>query len=305
MRSVSRPDEMGRRWLLETDRGRWAPRTVDDVFPVTDGEDNTRFQEAAASAGVALPAPVRSRTGAVVEVIEGNRWRVYQWLRSGPPLAAPVSATITGAVGDILATIHVLRFPAAGICPWNSRRLTTTSWAELAEVAAAKEAGWAPLLTAAVPTLVALESIGDGAATGKPVLCHNNLNPGNVRLGAGGRLIVVGWEHASGLPPEWELSAALAAWAVNPGGGVNAAGARALVDGYRARAGSPPRLSLDTFRGAATGLQNYVAGQVELALDASSEEDQRYADRNVWHLLAHLPSRATYERILDAVSGPV
>jgi hypothetical protein len=29
MRSVSGPDESGRRWLLQTERGRWAPRTVD------------------------------------------------------------------------------------------------------------------------------------------------------------------------------------------------------------------------------------------------------------------------------------
>jgi hypothetical protein len=86
---MSRPDEMGRRWLLQTDRGRWAPRTVDDVYPVTDGEDNARFQEAAARAGVTLPAPVRSASGAVVEVIDGSQWRVYEWLRSGPPLAAP------------------------------------------------------------------------------------------------------------------------------------------------------------------------------------------------------------------------
>jgi hypothetical protein len=61
--------------------------------------------------------------------------------------------------------------------------------------------------------------------------------PGNVRVGSGGRLVVTGWDHANGLPPAWELSAALVNWAVNPGGGVNAAGARALVDGYRARAG--------------------------------------------------------------------
>src|SRR5262249_59807747 len=69
MRSVSRPDESGRRWLLQTDLGHWAPRTVDDVFPVTDGEANARFQEAAAQAGVTLPTPVRSGTGAVVETI--------------------------------------------------------------------------------------------------------------------------------------------------------------------------------------------------------------------------------------------
>ena len=300
MRSLARPDEAGRRWLLQTDRGHWAPRTVDDVFPVTDGEDNARFQEAAARAGVTLPAPVRSRTGAVVETIEGQRWRVYDCLHSGPPLAAPVSATTTGAVGEILAIIHALRFPVDGICPWSSMRLATMSWAALADLAAANGAGWAPLLASAVPTLAGLQALTDGAATGEPVLCHNNLNPGNVRLGQGGRLIVTGWEHANGLPPEWELSSALASWAVNPNAGINAAGARAILEGYRRQAGSTPELSLDTFRGAATGLQNYVAGQVSWALDAAGTDDRRYADRSVRHLLTHLPSCESYERVLDA-----
>jgi aminoglycoside phosphotransferase (APT) family kinase protein len=300
MRSVSRPDEMGRRWLLETDRGRWAPRTVDDVYPVTDGEENTRFQEAAAHAGVTLPAPVRSGSGAVVETIDGSQWRVYEWLKSGPPLAAPVSATVTRAVGAVLATIHGLRVPVTGICPWSSVRFSPMGWGDLAEVAAAKGAGWAPVMSAAVPTLVGLESIGDGTPPGEPVLCHNNLSPGNVRAGAGGTLIVTGWEHANGLPPGWELSSALVSWAVNPGGGINAAAARALVDGYRARAGSLPPLSLATFRGCAIALQNYVAGQVDMALNAGGEEDVRYNDRNVRHLLTHLPSRATFEQVLDA-----
>jgi aminoglycoside phosphotransferase (APT) family kinase protein len=300
MRSVSRPDEAGRRWFLRTDRGDWAPRTVDDVFPVTDGEDNAEFQEAAARAGVTLPAPVRSQAGAVTETIKSSRWRVYQWLHSGPPLAAPVSATITRAIGEILATIHALRVPVAGICPWSSVRLSTRTWTELADLAAVKGAGWAPLLAAAVPTMAGLEALGDGAAAGDPVLCHNNLNPGNVLLGPAERLIVTGWEHANGLPPEWELSAALASWAVNPSGGINAAGARALLEGYRKRAGSLPSLSLETFRGAATGLQNYVAGQVGWALSTTSKHDQRYADRSVRHLLTHLPSVETYGRVLDA-----
>jgi Ser/Thr protein kinase RdoA (MazF antagonist) len=300
MRSLSRPDEIGRPWVLQTHLGDWAARTVDDVFPVTDGEDNARFQEAARCAGVTLPAPVRSRTGAVVEIIKAHQWRVYEWMHSAPPLAAPVSATIAGAVGEILASIHALRLPVAGICPWNSVRFAELSWPEFAGLAAAKGARWAPLLAAAVPTLAGLEALGRGALTSEPVLCHNNLNPGNVRIGPAGRLIVTGWEHASGLPPEWELSAALADWAVNPNGGINAAGARALLGGYQEQAGALPALSLDSFRGAATGLQNYLAGQVGRALDAAGTDDERYADRSVRHLLTHLPSAQTYERVLDA-----
>jgi Ser/Thr protein kinase RdoA (MazF antagonist) len=298
LRSVSRPDEIGRLWMLQTDRGDWAARTVDDVFPVTDGEGNARFQEAAARAGVTLPTPVRSRTGAVIEIIEGHRWRVYEWLHSAPPLAAPVSASIAGAVGETLAIIHALRLPVPGICPWSSIRLSTRTWPEFADLAAARGVGWAPLLSAAVPTLTGLEALGTDVPTSEPVLCHNNLNPGNVRLGTRGRLIVTGWEHANGLPPEWELSKALASWAVNPNDGVNSAGARALLEGYRERAGSLPELTLDTFRGAATALQNYVAGQVGRALDAAGTDDERFADRNVRHLLTHLPSAETYERVL-------
>ncbi|MDY7086274.1 MAG: phosphotransferase [Actinomycetota bacterium] len=297
MRSLARPDEMGRRWLLETALGRWAVRTVDDVYPVTDGEENTRFQEAALQAGVTLPRPVRSLDGRVVEEAGGNRWRVYESVPSGPPLAAPVSATVTRQVGELLAIVHGLRFPADGICPWNERRLTSRSWAELAGLATAKGAGWAPVLASALPALAVLQSLGDGHAdTTEPVLCHNNFNPGNVRA-ASGSLVVSGWEHAGGLPPEWELATALANWAVDPNGGVNLAGARALLDGYRSRSGTTRGLRLADFRGTAVALQNYVEGQVELALDAVGDENARYADRNVRHLLTHLPSLATFEEL--------
>ena len=296
LRSVSRPDEVGRRWALDTDRGRWSPRTVDDVYPVTDGEADTRFQEAAARAGVTLPAPVRSTAGRVVEEIDGHRWRVHRWVNSGPPLAAPVSAAVTREVGEVLAALHGLRLPVDGICPWNARPLSSTSWEDLAALAASKGAAWAGLLAAAVPALAELDSFDD-EPTSEPVLCHNNITPGNVRVGAGGRLVVVGWEHASGLPPEWEVAAALVTWAVDPAGGVNAAGARALLDGYRARAGELPSLSLGTFRGSATGLRNYVSGQVHAALAAEGVEERRFADRTIRHLLAHLPSKATYREL--------
>lgn len=42
------------------------------------------------------------------------------------------------------------------------------------------------------------------------------------------------------------------------------------------------------------------AGQVDLALKANGEEDEQYADRSVPHLLTNLPSRATYEMVLEA-----
>jgi hypothetical protein len=305
MRSVARPDDMGRRWTLETDRGRWALRGLDTWWPIVDAETDTALQEAAAAAGVLLPAPVRSRAGAIVESVGGHTWRVYAWVRSGPPLAAPAGARTTRAVGEVLATVHGLALPVTRISPWHAQRHSGVSWAGWAARAAAAGAGWAAAMAAAAPVLTDLEALRDATAppAQAPVLCHNTLGPANARRTRDGRLVVTGWEHAGGQPPAWELANALFDWAVEPGGGVNAAGARALVDGYRARAGRLPALDLSSFRGTITSLANYVAGEVGAALELPAGEERRYADRGVRHVLTHLATRATLERLLETVTG--
>jgi Ser/Thr protein kinase RdoA (MazF antagonist) len=302
MRSVARADEIGRRWSLETDRGRWAVRTTDTWIPIVDAETEVALQEAAAGAGVLLPAPVRSRSGAIVESIGEHTWRVNHWLHSGPPLSAPASAVVTRELGGILATVHGLALPVDRISPWHTMRFAARGWAEMAETAQSKGAPWASALAEAVSTLEELDSIRP-AIEAPPVLCHNSLGPNNARRVADGRLVVVGWEHAGGQPPSWELGDALTHWTVNPDGGVNAAGARALLDGYRAVAGTLPPLGMGIFAGAVTSLANYVSGQLDHALTARDEEIRRYQDRSVRHLLAHLPTRAALERLLhEAVS---
>jgi Ser/Thr protein kinase RdoA (MazF antagonist) len=279
-------------------------RNVDNLYPVGDGEADFALQVAAAKAGVRLPYPVRSRTGTVVEEIGGSRWRVNEWLRSGPPLVAPANATVTRRVGEVLARIHGLALPAKGICYWHSTRLRDTAWAELASTAAGKSAAWAPLLADMVPALTDLDGIGhDAPVPAPPVFGHNALLPADVRLGSDDQIIVVGWEHSAGQPPAWELAETLTHWAADPRGGINVAGARALVEGYRAEAGGAPPLDLAAFRGTAISLGNYLSGQVWLALRAEGEEEQRFADRNVGHLLTHLPTRPTFERLLSAVNS--
>jgi hypothetical protein len=80
MRSVTRADELGRQWSLRTERGRWAVRAMDTWTPIVDPETDVALQQAAAGAGVLLPGPVRSRSGAVVESFGGYRWRVNDTL---------------------------------------------------------------------------------------------------------------------------------------------------------------------------------------------------------------------------------
>jgi hypothetical protein len=305
MRSVARADDMGRRWTLETGAGRWTLRGLDTWWPIVDAETDTALQEAAAAAGVLLPAPVRSRAGALVESVGGHTWRVYAWQHSGPPLAAPASARVTRAVGEVLATVHGLALPVDRTSPWHVQRFSGVSWADWAARAASAGATWAPAMAAAAPVLTDLEALRDSTPppADPPVLCHNTLGPANARRARDGRLVVVGWEHAGGQPPAWELANALLDWAVEPGGGVNAAGARALADGYRARAGRLPHLDMSSFRGAITSLANYVAGEVGAALELPAGEERRYADRSVQHVLTHLATRTTLERLLEAVTA--
>jgi Phosphotransferase enzyme family/Glyoxalase superfamily protein len=302
MRSVARPDESGRQWSLDTDRGRWAVRTMDTWWPIVDIETEVALQRAATAAGVLLPAPVRSRSGGIVETIEGHSWRVHEWLHSGPPLSAPASSSVTRAVGGILATLHRLALPVDRVSPWHQHRLSDVGWPELAVTARTKRAPWATALSDAVSTLVRLEAIGVGVPTPEPVLSHNSLGPARARRGTNGRLIVVGWEHSGGQPPNWELGDALMNWTVNPSGGVNIAGVRAMVDGYRATAGSLPALDMSMFRGGVTSLANYVSGLLHEALNVHAEEDQRYLNRSAHHLLSHLPTPEALEQILNAAS---
>jgi aminoglycoside phosphotransferase (APT) family kinase protein len=248
---------------------------------------------------VLLPAPVRSRSGNVAESVGGHEWRVYEWRHSGPPMAAPASAAVTREMGGIIATLHGLALPVDRVSPWHASRLTPVTWPELAVTVRDKGVGWAAELDAAVPVLEELATIDDKA--GEPVLSHNTIGPGQVRRGPGGRLVVFMWEHAGGQPPNWELGNALMDWTVEPGGGVNVAGARAMVEGYRATAGALPVLDMSMFRGAVTGLANYVFGLVEYAMEAGDDEDRRFAERGVRHVLTHLPTLATLERLLDAV----
>lgn len=294
MQSVARADEMGRRWSLETDRGRWAVRTMDTWRPIVDAETDVALQLAAAAVGILLPTPVRSRSGAIVESIGGHTWRAYEWIHSGPPLVAPVSAAINREAGGILARIHGLSLPVDRISPYHTSRPSERAWRELVARARSARADWAPLGTEAMSILLDLATIGEGVPPPQPVLSHNVLGPNNVRLGKNGRLVVVGWEHAGGQPPSWELGTALLHWTVG-----NAAGTRALIEGYRSEAGSVPPLDLAMFRGAITGLLNFAYGEVERALDPRDEDDRWHADRSLRHLLSHPPSRANLERLLD------
>jgi hypothetical protein len=87
MRSLPRASEVGRPWALDTDTGRWAVNQLNRWYGIGNlvehAETDARLQEAALAAGVRLPRPVRSVSGAVVHP-STRRAIGWRWPRAQP-----------------------------------------------------------------------------------------------------------------------------------------------------------------------------------------------------------------------------
>jgi Ser/Thr protein kinase RdoA (MazF antagonist) len=289
---------MGRVWSLRTDRGRWAVKALFDWADAAGAETDVALQEAAAAAGVALPRPVRSLAGAVVETVAGRRWRVHAWAELAPPPALPVDPALAGQVGALLAGLHRLALPApAPISPWFTRQPPAARWSEL--LAAATDAGgaWAPALREAMPGIAELSRVAALPPAEPAILCHCDLIPENVRPGPGG-LVVIDWEHAGALPPGWELGYVVAAWCARQR---DAAGARALVGAYRECGGGGAGQDLGIFAAAASAWLNFTAGLAARALAGGDADQQTFAVRNLTSLLTRPLDRTRLELLLGAM----
>ena len=137
----------GEVWSLPSDRGRWAATQLFEWTPVIDNhlDDEVRLVEAARSAGLAAPLPVRSTDGRVLVTIGDHRWRVHEEVKLGP---APVSVTtdVAAVAGHALGVLHGLSLPtdrsitAPPSAPvqarWLSSRPTEASWQSRQELGA-------------------------------------------------------------------------------------------------------------------------------------------------------------------------
>jgi Phosphotransferase enzyme family len=308
MKSVAPANEVGRAWALDTDTGRWTIKQLNSWYGVdnvaANAETDVRLQEAALAAGVLVPRPVRSVSGSIVECIDGQNWRVNEWVPSGPPLSAPVNDAIAREAGALLARLHALALrPDRPMEPWYTPINTPDDWAALAASASAHQLEWAATLDAVLPSIRDLWSMATSVAPPPSVLCHCGFGPTNARLAHDGGLLVLGWEHAGAFPPMWELANALLAWGVGPHRkATDAVATRSFINGYRCVAGYVPALDLTCFTAEAAAWLNYAYGQIRCALETADPDQRQFMYRNVRHLLRHAPSVALFERVLESVS---
>jgi len=298
---------MGRCWSVTTDRGRWLAVTVYAWITDAQAEVGAQLRDAAVAAGVAAPTPVRSPHGRLIETVQGQSWRVHEWIEVGPSPVTPTPAAVARRIGTTYGTLHSLAIPSETPISWYlTSRKSDADWERLLDRARAAHKPWAEQLHQALPTLVDLRTIEadvDGAGF---ILCNSNLIPEHVRIGHNDELVVTEWDFAGSLTPELELGYALGHWTLQPS--INRKTVAAFRDGYVQAAGQWPKLELASFAVAVSGWLNWTYNTICEAIDPVDDDQAEVAERGTLDLLNRPMTRSSLQQLVAAVdahrSGP-
>jgi len=204
---------IGSIWRLETDRGSWAVKQVEDADAdeVASLLAGAAFQEAAFAAAVPTPALRRARDGSVITEIDEIHLRVYAWV----DLEGPRLDLDARRLGELVATLHCVDHAGTqGVHPWYTEPVGAARWTELLGSLRAAGAPFGEELGALVPDLVALERYLGGAPRALRT-CHRDLWADNVRRTRDGRLCVFDFDNAGLADPSQELALVMVEFAGN------------------------------------------------------------------------------------------
>jgi Ser/Thr protein kinase RdoA (MazF antagonist) len=251
-------------------------------------EDQVAFVDAAAGAGVAAPRIVRSVDGAVVAVIDGVRWRVFEWIDVAGP-SSPRQA------GTTLARLHAAGWPTADDVGARYRDRTVGGpWGGLLD--RARDQPWASLLRAQIPEIEALEAIAREATVPPCRMCRRDFNEANVVVDRAGRVVVLDWDDGGPLPPAWEVGYVLLNGWRGHWRNDTAAGIREFVTAYRREGGVFEPTGVEVFGAVLAAHHNYLAQTIDAALAGD-----RWALESVQSILAHPIRVGSLWKILAAV----
>lgn len=293
---------MGRSWSITTDHGRWQAATVYDWITEAQAEVGARLRDAAVAAGITAPTPVRSRQGRLIEPVQGQHWRVHEWIEVGPSPMIPTTTVVARQAGTILGTLHSLAIPSeAPIGPYLTSRRPHAAWQALVEEARAAGKPWAEQLGRAIPALFDLGTIEADIDGHEFILCNLVLNPENVCIGHNDELLVTEWDFAGSLTPELELGWALTQWAMQPS--INRKAIPAFRDGYVDAAGRWPKLELASFATTVTMYLNWTYQTICASMNSADDDHVAFAERETVDLLNRPMTRSSLRQLLSALDA--
>lgn len=298
-----RYEYMGRRWDLQSERGRFVVRPVFDWIDDAQAEVAVDLQERARKVGVRSPVPVRTPDGGLVRRVLDQSWRVDEWMDLGPTPVEPVPSHIAHRAGATLAAIHEVAPPTDRPIqgPWVSPadRPTEERWAALLDRVRAAGVQWTDELAALCRPIEELSTVTAEPPNDSIVISNCDIGVEQVRMGPGGELVVMHWDFSGPMVPEWELATTLFHWTQ---GGANLESASALSNGYRERRGHLPSLALGSFSSVITGWLTWLLHRAWEASDPVPSEKRDFADRTVAEVLEEPLTVDKLQALIDAVS---
>ncbi len=293
---------MGRCWSLVTDRGRWLAVTVYDWITDEQAEIGGRLREAAVAAGVVAPTPVRNPEGRLILPVQGQNWRVHEWIEVGPAPVIPAPSTVARQVGTTYGLLHSLAIPSETPMSWYlTTRKSSAEWDHLLTRARTAHKPWAEQLARYLPTVADLNQIELDADPADFILCISNLLPETVRIGHQGELVITEWDFTGSQTPALEVASALTHWTLRPT--LNHKAAAAFRDSYVEAAGEWPKLDLPSFAVAVSGWLNWTYNTICEAIDPSDADQADVAERGALDLLTHPITRASLQELLAATDA--
>jgi Ser/Thr protein kinase RdoA (MazF antagonist) len=293
----------GQIWDLTTTDGRWVVTALADFVAPGHIETEAELVERAIAAGVLAPEPVRTTAGPFVLALDGTNWRAHRWIQLGPPSPQPPLPQIAAEGGRILARIHRLDLePPEPVVPWLTQRWTEPHWQRLVDKARAADRVWAADFARAIPGFLDLDIVCDRRDPNpRAVLSKAWHAPTAVRLAGADRLIAVGWEHASAVPKDWDLGAALMSWSETVENDYDPAAARAFLDGYRELADDID-VTLPMFTSGVTAALNWTISRANIALHDDNPAERELAERNIRILARNPVNLDNIRRLADTLT---
>ena len=297
-----RYEYMGRRWQLETERGRLMLSPVFDWINDEQAEVAVDLQQRARAAGVLSPRPVRAPDGGLVRRVLDQSWRVDDWMDLGPVPVQPVHSSVARRAGELLAAVHSVApktdRPIQGQWVAADARPTEDAWRTLLELARDAHKPWADELAALARSIEELTTITAEASPDSVVISNCDIVVEAVRLGPQQELVVLHWDFSGPMVPEWELASTLLQWTTSDH---NTEAGRAFLEGYRARSGNTPSLTLGSFTTAITGWLTWTLHRGWEACSPQPPEKEEFAERAVREALADPLSVGKLESFLQAL----